>query len=308
MTMSEQNFLKMPRRTCLSIALFNIFVHVNSFANTINSTTSTNLMLKSEVREDKIQNVEKLKPQIRELPNNKSTHITSLNKLRNLLSKPCIMESSTFNNAPQLIAGPDGQTMYSLGDTIYATNFTGQTGDIVSLFSPIKIIYDPDSGEDLGLSVRYNGVAVVDAVGEIATLHIVAMYKQIGRGDKVLLMLNTDNNDFNLKYSKTTITGKVVAMDDDATFTAEDNTVAINRGANDGVEVGQIMRIYSNRNVANSSTLMDNDVPNSQAIQLPAKLIGEMIVYKVYPKVSFGLVTDSISPIYLNAMVQSEQQ
>jgi hypothetical protein len=88
----------------------------------IKSNGYARLMLQSKVLIPKKENIEILKPMIRELTSEQQIKLLNLDKLRNILSKPFIMESPIFNASPQLIAGPEGEDMYSLGDTIYATN------------------------------------------------------------------------------------------------------------------------------------------------------------------------------------------
>lgn len=245
---------------------------------------------------------EKLSPEVREITNAELPPI-STKRLENLFMHPSLMPPGEYESLPKIIGGsnPD-EIYYTSGSTVYVKGYTGQTGDRISIYSKFRQIVDPDSKENLGNEVRYDGNGIVTQVGPISIITIDSAIHEITALDRVSSERDQIVPDIIPHLSSQIITGKIVAMYDTLTSTAEDNSVIINRGARDGVEVGQVYDITNTHKIIDP----DSNPDEPHYLVMPPQTIGEMLIYKVYDKVSFGVVTDSIAPIEMYSVVQSQ--
>jgi len=249
--------------------------------------------------------VEKLQPEVRDLPNDELPTI-SIKKIRNLILRPTLIPEKDFESLPMVVSGGSpGDIMYTAGDTIYVKGLKEQqAGDQVSVFSKFRKVSDPDTKESLGFEVRYNGDATITQIGPVSSLELTNTVNYVSPLDRVVSMPVQQIPDLTPHRSEQIITGKIVALYDAITSTAEDNTVIINRGSRDGVDTGMIFDITDTRKVIDPTS---SDMDHPRYLVMPPSVIGELLIYKVYDKMSFGLITDSARPILINAIVQSQQ-
>lgn len=247
--------------------------------------------------------VDKLEPEVRSISLEELPAI-STKALKNLFIHPTLIPEKIFESLPMIIGGAvTGQLYYTSGDRVYLKNYAGQAGDQVAIFSKMRNIIDPDTQENLGYEVRYNGDGVIDQTGTVTSMDISYANYQIADLDRVAALPDQQIPDITPHKSEQIITGKIVDLYDALTATAENNTVVINRGARDGVDIGQIFDVTDTHQFIDPTS--DPDKP--KYLLTPPEAIGEILIYKVYDKLSFGLVTDSSRPIKFNSVVQSQQ-
>ncbi len=249
--------------------------------------------------------IEKLEPEVHDLPNDELPTI-SIKKLKNLILRPTLIPEGEFEALPMVVSGgAPGDFTYTAGDNIYVKGLKEQqVGDQVSVFSKFRKVSDPDTKESLGFEVRYNGDATITQIGPISSLELTSTVNYVSPLDRVISLPVQQIPDLTPHRSESmVITGKIVALYDAITSTAEDNTVIINRGSRDGVDPGMIFDITDTRKVIDPTSNMDHP----KYLVMPPTVIGELLIYKVYDKMSFGLITDSARPILINSIIQSQQ-
>ncbi|WP_258869011.1 hypothetical protein [Alkalilimnicola ehrlichii] len=84
----------------------------------------------------------------------------------------------------------------------------------------------------------------------------------------------------------TDVEGQIIAVMDGVNQIGQYSVVAINRGTEHGVEVGNVLAIYKA-----GQTVRDTfGGRRSQRVQLPDERAGELIVFRTFDELSFGLV------------------
>lgn len=247
--------------------------------------------------------IDKLEPMVRSVSLEELPPI-STKALKNLFIHPTLIPEKDFESLPMVVGGAvTGQLYYTSGDRVYLKNYAGQAGDRVAIFSKMRNIIDPDTQENLGYEVRYNGDGIIDQTGPVTSMDISYASYQVSDLDRVEALPDQEIPDIIPHKSEHLITGKIVDLYDALTATAENNTVVINRGARDGVDIGQIFEVTDTHKFVDPTSNPDEP----KYLLAPPEAIGEVLIYKVYDKLSFGLVTDSSRPIKFNATVQSQQ-
>ncbi|MBP7781651.1 MAG: hypothetical protein KA049_01765 [Burkholderiales bacterium] len=254
-------------------------------------------------RKSSSNGIDKLEPTVRYVSLEELPPI-STKALKSLFLHPTLMPEKDFESLPMIVGGAvTGQLYFTSGDRVYLKGYLGQAGDKVAIFSKMRKITDPDTQENLGYEVRYDGDGIIDQTGPVTSMDISYASNQVADLDRVAALPDQEIPDIVPHKSEQIITGKIVELYDAITSTAENNTVVINRGARDGVDIGQVFEITDTHKFVDPTSPPDEP----KYLLAPPETIGEILIYKVYDKLSFGLITDSSRPIRFNAVVQSQQ-
>lgn len=177
-------------------------------------------------------------------------------------------------------------------------------GETYLVYNTARPITQPFTGELLGYQSKIIGTARVVAVDDKAvTLVIADCYEPIERGallgpwtERLLAPVAERRNSHDL-------TGHVVAASIDVlTQIGEQRVVFVDRGARDGVAVGNVFRVVrSGDPFAETIPLNGMAVPNDPA--LPREPIGDLLVIDVKDGVSSALVTRSVTEILIGDSV-----
>ncbi len=245
---------------------------------------------------------QKLTPQVRIEQVNDTDYISVAN-LKQFMKNPIVMNKESYNSLPTVVGSSnDLAVYYSMGDSIYVKNFVGNVGDRVMVLSDLRALKDPNTKEFLGEEYRVNGYGVISQVGKISSLELTSAIEPIISLNRVLKLDNTMSYDIVPHHMDNEVSGQIIALYDSLSATGEYNNVVINRGSRDGVEVGAVFDINDGRKFKDPTSNSDDD----RYFDAPAQEIGELLVYKVYDKVSFALVTDSQSEIIINSKIRSQ--
>ena len=74
--------------------------------------------------------------------------------------------------------------------------------------------------------------------------------------------------------------------------------VAINRGAREGLEVGNVLAIYKRGETV-------KDPVSNEMIVLPKERAGLLMVFRPFEKMSYGLVLEADRPLEINDIVEN---
>ncbi|MEQ1879432.1 MAG: LysM peptidoglycan-binding domain-containing protein [Burkholderiales bacterium] len=244
----------------------------------------------------------KLRPSIRKTPLGEAAIPSiSLSAIGPFLSRPLVVDEKDLKTSPQLIAGPESRVVLSSGDIAFARNVPANSSSNWSIYRPGRTFLDPDTDELLGYEAIYLGDAHVDVVASVSTLSIARAKQEIIPGDRMAKPSLVDNLAFVPHAPSSKIKGKLMPAAESVTEIGPNSVVAFNRGARDGVEVGHVFALYSNRPKVNAPGESDSKL----VYQLPPERYGVMFVFRVFNKMSYGLIMSSTRAAHVNDVVQS---
>lgn len=224
-------------------------------------------------------------------------------RIKNMLLNPIVMKKESFEALPMVVGGSNPKAMYfSMGDNIYVKKYTGNIGDNVMVISRFRDLIDPDTKEKLGTEYRFNATGVMTSIGPVSNLEPLSVTNQIMSLDRVAPADHLPAAEIVPHKSAYTIDGKIIGLYDAISATGTNNTVVINRGSRDGVDVGTVFNVTDGHSFIDPNSSDDDP----KYLVAPEQMVGELLVYKVYDKVSFALITDATQEISLNSKVLSQ--
>jgi LysM domain len=236
------------------------------------------------------------------------------NLIEPFLAEPLIVDPVAFAAAPRIVATQEGRVLLSRGDRAYARGefANGTAGKVLSnakgqpvnyrVFRNATPLKDPTTGAILGYEAQFVGKAELvrgetmqDVLGkdgkpvsEIipATIDIVVAKEEMRVGDRLVVEPARASGNYVPRAPSTPITGQIVSIYGSAVrLAAENQVVAINRGAKDGLERGHVMAI-----VTDGERLKDRTDSARPDIKLPNERNGLMMVFQTFENLSYALV------------------
>jgi hypothetical protein len=233
----------------------------------------------------------RLSPQMRGSPINALPIPTiSARSIEPFLVRPLVVDPSQVARAPVIVANTDKRVVVSAGDTAYVTGLDAQKGPRWQVYRQGRVFQDPDSKEVLGFEAVYLGDADVTGFGEVSTIQIARAHQEIATGDRLALAPPMQNSAYIPRAPERSIRGRVIAGADNSVVEMGTFAVIImNRGARDGLEVGHVLGLYRSEGAI--------PLGDSRLVQLPEQRYGLALVFRVFEKMSYGLVMTSRRPV-----------
>jgi len=231
-----------------------------------------------------------LRPQMRSEPLGLAIPTISPKAIEPFLIRPLVVDPAQVAAAPVIVANTDQRVIVSAGDTAYVTGLDQRKGPKWQVYRQGRVFQDPDTKEVLGFEAVYLGDADVTGFGEVSTVHIVRAHQEIAKGDRLALAPPLQSTPYIPRAPERSVRGRVIAGADNTVFEMGTYSVLImNRGARDGLEVGHVLGLYRSEG---SIPLGDN-----KSLPLPEQRYGLVLVFRVFNKMSYGLVMASRRPV-----------
>jgi LysM repeat protein len=237
-----------------------------------------------------------------------------LNLIAPFLNEAVVFNADELANAPRIVAAPESRVMMGRGDRAYVRGELGGIADW-SLFRQAIPLLDPTTQEVLGYEARFVGNAtyvregssavVADAKGidtlfgrsttrvaVPATFEILNVKEEVGVGDRLAVTPTRDFSSFSPRAPSSATSGQVVKVYGDALIAGQNQVVAINRGARDGIERGHVLAV-----LRDGEHVLDRTNARPEEIKLPDERHGLMFVFRTFERVSYALLLQVQQPV-----------
>ncbi|MFZ5565527.1 MAG: LysM peptidoglycan-binding domain-containing protein [Pseudomonadota bacterium] len=228
------------------------------------------------------------------------------------LAEPLIVEEGELQLAPRIVAAGENRVIIGRGDRVYARGPANAPllDDQPKLkqyriFRNAKPLKDPETGEILGYEAEFLGKAVLSrsegsteiasAGGKVdtalvpATIDITAAKSEMLVGDRMAPEPAREFLNFVPRAPSGNVTGRIVSIYGSSSVVnaSQNQVVVLNRGRRDGIESGHVLAILKD-----GQQLTDTTDPARPLIKLPNERNGLLMVFRVYDKLSYGLILD----------------
>lgn len=242
-----------------------------------------------------------------------------LSVLAPFLSRDHVIDSDLLEGLPYVLGDNDAQTRIAIGRPVYTRGEVEQEG-YYGVYRVGDPYVDPETSEVLGHAVTF--LAIGQVVGQhhdqISEFRIIDIRQEMRQGDILLPLPEQDQLPvyFSPRQKDLSSDGLIVASANDNSVFSRYDVVLINKGARDSIEAGDMFSIAqpgklivdkparkSYQESANAFDRLFND--DQQLVALPREKVGELMVFKVYDKLSFAIITESKIIMYPQFLVES---
>ncbi len=252
----------------------------------------------------------KLKPEVRVTPHEAAIESIPLDVVNHFLARTRVVAPGELETAPYVLAGQERRLMAGIGDDFYArTALEDEDGAAIWKNNDVSFygIYrkgdpyvDPDTEEVLGIRAEDVGSAQLKSrENGVATLSATRSEKEIRMGDRLLPHEERRlEPTFFPAAPDADIAGKIIGVEGGVTQVGSLDVVALNQGEREGLATGDILAIHK-------AGERIRDRIAGDVVVLPSERAGVLMVFRVFEKMSFGLVLNAEQPLAVGDEVQS---
>lgn len=240
----------------------------------------------------------KLGPQMRSSPRDGAIPAIPLEEINAFLSRSRIVSPAELNNAPYVIAGADGHVITGAGDRLHARGSFPDGEMNFGIFRSGQLFVDPETGEVLGREALDIGGGRLMALDRgIGTFSIERSSVELRAMDRLLPAVEQKiTATFYPSAPTTTIDGVIMAVEGGVNNVGRLDVVMLNRGGRDGLQEGNVLAIRKAGELV-------RDPVTKEVVRLPSAEAGVLMVFRVFDKMSYGLVLNATQPLRVNDRV-----
>ncbi len=218
----------------------------------------------------------------------------NLTAIKPFLNQATVIEKGAAANSARILAAQDERLVLSPGTRIYVDSIMPEDGPDWQIVRDTENLIDPDSKEVLGQEARYLGEVLIKQYGTPASAEIVSATEEVFSGDRLLVRPPEQAlTNFVPHAPETAIAGRIISIYSGVEEAGPLSVVAINRGAEAGLELGHVLSINrAGRAIKNPQAKQAN-----KQIQLPDERIGVLMVFRVFERVSYALIMQASEPV-----------
>lgn len=246
----------------------------------------------------------RLSPEVRREPLSEAITAIPYEVVASFMGRPTLLDKDQVNRAPYLVALRDRHLIGAAGMEIYARGIGDARQE--ERFSVIHVeepLYDPDTRELLGYTGLYVGAGPVLTEGDPAKLVLTESIREALQGDKLFPETVDVPVDFVPHAPSTDVDAAIIAVKSH-TVIGQYQVVALNRGAEAGLEPGHVLTVHKRGEVVldkysrgglGARTAFGSR--RGEPVQLPDEEAGVVMIFKAFDRMSYALVMEATREI-----------
>jgi hypothetical protein len=220
------------------------------------------------------------------------------------LSQPLIIEEDEFKGTPRIVATQEGHVFLGKDDRAYVRgDLKGATE--FQVFRPGKPLKDPVTAKVIGYEAAYLGDVRVTRTGKTAdeadTVVVASSREEMGVGDRLVPQPPQQIINYVPHPPQRLVDARIVSVYGGVTQAGQSQIVTVNRGAEDGLDVGAVLEL--SRFGGTIKDVTDDKKP----VRLPDEQYGDLFIFRVFKHIAYGLVMQVKNPVQIGDVAKSPE-
>ena len=258
--------------------------------------------------------VARLDPRLRSDPLANAIPTIPYSAIAAFISRPTLMSSDEIRHAPYVLAFRDMHQVAGNEIEIYVRNLKAAENTRYAVMHISSQLVDPDDGKVLGYEGIYTGTALVKRPGDPAKAVVIDSARETLAGDRLVLSDSEVPINFTPSVPTTDVHGRIISVVGGTDLVGQFYVVAINRGKRHGVGAGTVLAVDQMGEVVRDLWVGGRSITNSMNgfnsqfvphVKLPDERAGTLLVFKVYDRMSYGLIVGASNIIHVGAPVHN---
>ena len=227
------------------------------------------------------------------------------------VEKDMVMSEEEYQRLPHLLGNLDGAVRFATGDLVLSKG-ARRTSEKYRIIRKQNDLYDMH-GNVIGVQFRHvaDAALVPTSMEKELLVKVEQANFEAKRGDKLLPENEQPPVSLQLKAAGKRQKGNIIDSLEQHTLLGKFDVVVLDLGERD-IEPGTVMGIYlqgpaivdsEEPKYENENNYLKSAFSIDQEIQQPAHKVGELVVFKVFEKASYGLITRSTKIVRHGAIV-----
>lgn len=200
------------------------------------------------------------------------------------LNRPLILDEQAQREHPRIVGIQEGRVYLGQGEIAYVGGLKpGQDATEWYLYRRVTPLLDPDTRRPIAFEAVFLGTARLERRGEPAIFRVLRASEEVGPGDRLLPAERVIPMNYAPRAPERTVNGRIVSVYRGVSQAGRNSVVALNLGRRQGIEEGHVVGIRERARAA-------RDPDSRKTIELPGETIGEVLVFRVFDTISYGLI------------------
>lgn len=266
-----------------------------------------------------LKNIIKLSPFLHLEEKTDAIPIIPLAAISSFLSKDHIIDPELIKDSPKLLGDAIGTPRFFQGDVFYGQG-QYQKNKLYGIYRLGEKYHDAETKEFLGSQLIFIGHSKVSknpnvrSTEQVTPHDLLSSSREARQGDLILPIPEYETLPayFLPQPVSSELKGNILGALNGVGAIGKWDTVVIDKGERDGVQIGSMFSILRSGPgvfVDKNKVIYEDDASTFQKlgmadIIIPAERLGELMVFKVYEKVSLGLVMRSSDAMGVNYQIE----
>ncbi|HJU70947.1 MAG TPA: LysM peptidoglycan-binding domain-containing protein [Paucimonas sp.] len=226
------------------------------------------------------------------------------NLIEPFLSQPLIVEENELSETPRIMATQEGRVYLAKNDRAYVRGDL-RGGTSFQVFRPGLPLKDPETKQVIGYEAAYLGTLklqrAAQADNEAHSFTVVSAKEEMGIGDRLLPMPPTPILNYVPHPPEQPVNARIVSVYGGVTQAGQNQVVTINRGKNEGIDIGTVLELYRY-----GQTVADR-TDGKKAVKLPDVRYGTLFIFRVFNRLSYGLIMEVADSVQVGDIAKSPE-
>jgi len=231
----------------------------------------------------------KMSPSIRYADLTAAIPVIPIDAIAPFINSPRVISQQDYDQAPYIVAFSDEHILGSSGNLAYVRTLDegDDSGYVVIRLGEEYV--DGQSGESLGFEATFIADTQIKALGDPATILLPKTTREVVKGDKlVAIQIEKMLQNYYPHAPANDVRGHIIGVIDGVNQIGQYNVVVIDRGEQDGIEVGHVLTVDQA-----GETIRDVIAGEGEMITLPDEEAGTLMVFRVFDRVSYALIMEA---------------
>ncbi len=241
----------------------------------------------------------RLSPQSRVTPLTEAVNSIPYESISAFLRTGVVLEKDEADDLPYLLRTRGDHLVAAAGNEIYVrgieSDMPGTRFSVVHIGDPL---IDPDNEKVVGYQGIWVGEGTLRRGGDPATVWLTDTAQEAIEGDRLIPEQTDIPLNFFPKAPDSEIDGRIMSVVGGVTQIGQYQVVVMNRGARDGLTVGDVLTVFQ------SGAVVEDRITGGD-VTLPDEEAGTIMVFKVYEGIAYGLVMEATQAIHIHDAVRN---
>lgn len=256
----------------------------------------------------------RLDPRLRSTALDAAIPTIPYSSIQGFLSHPTVLDRDQIKTAPYVVAFRDMHQVGGSGIEVYVSNLTAEQNARYAVMHVGDELRDPDDNALLGYEGVYTATALVERPGAPAKALLIDPAMETEAGDRLVTAADEATPvNFALRAPSSDVHGRIIAIVGGTDLAGQFAVVAINRGKRQGLEPGNVLAIDSAGDVvtdlyakgASRGAAIPSRSSFAPKVKLPDERTGTLLVFKVFDRMSYGLIVGASDTVHVRDAVRS---
>lgn len=205
-----------------------------------------------------------------------------------------LVSAEALETAGAILGSPEGEKWFSAHRRVWVSLGAGdvQVGDRFTVIRENERVRDPETRKTIGVHVEKLGWLEITKVGpEASDAMIRVSSAEMQRGDRLIPRIEPAL-EVPVHGAVAPVEGQIALIPDSRTITAQSDTVFLNRGSDDGLDIGSTIEVYrSGAVVRDRETRTEHTMPDT--------VVANLIVVSAQPGSAVAIATHATEELAL---------